>query len=81
MIATIISDILQLDFQSLLPIVLIIALAGFVSGLTGFGLSAIGVAVLWVMPPTRAISLLMTLSIANQILSIAQLKKDMLPLK
>jgi uncharacterized membrane protein YfcA len=81
MLANLISDILQLDFQSLLPIVLIIALAGFVSGLSGFGFSAVGVAVLWVMPPTRAIPLLMALSIANQLLSIAQLKKDMLPLK
>lgn len=81
MMPNILSDIMQLDLQSLLSIILIIALAGFVSGLSGFGFSAVGVAVLWVMPPTRAIPLLMALSIANQLLSIAQLKKDMLPLK
>ncbi len=74
------SEVLQLDLQSLLQITLIIALAGFISGLSGFGFSAVGVAVLWILPPTRAIPLLMALSIANQLLSIAQLKKDMPPL-
>ena len=76
-----ISDILQLDLQSFIPIILIIALSGFISGLSGFGFSAVGIAVLWILPPTRAIPLLMALSIANQLLSISQLKKDMLPLR
>ncbi len=78
---SILSDLLQVNVQSLLPIILIIALAGFISGLSGFRFSAVGVAVLWVLPPTSAIPLLMALSIANQLLSISQLKNDMLPLK
>lgn len=70
---------LSLDIQSLFAVFLIVALAGFVSGLSGFGFSAVGIAVLWFMPPTRAIPLLMALSIANQLLSMNQLKHDMLP--
>lgn len=70
---------LSLDIQSLLAVFLILALAGFVSGLSGFGFSAVGIAILWLMNPTRAIPLLMALSIANQLLSMSQLKHDMLP--
>ena len=71
---------LPLDAHALLLIILIIALAGFISGLSGFGFSAVGVMLLWVMNPTRAIPLLMALSIANQLLSISQLKEEMIPL-
>ncbi len=71
--------VLSLDIQSLFAVFLILALAGFVSGLSGFGFSAVGIAVLWFMNPTRAIPLLMALSIANQLLSMSQLKDDMLP--
>jgi uncharacterized membrane protein YfcA len=46
---------LALDIQSLLAVVFIFALAGFVSGLSGFGFSAVGIAVLWFIHPTRAI--------------------------
>ena len=70
---------LALDIQSLLAVVFIFALAGFVSGLSGFGFSAVGIAVLWFIHPTRAIPLLMALSTVNQLLSINQLKHDMLP--
>jgi uncharacterized membrane protein YfcA len=70
---------LSLDVQSLLAVVFIFALAGFVSGLSGFGFSAVGIAVLWFIHPTRAIPLLMALSTVNQLLSINQLKHDMLP--
>lgn len=68
------------DIHALFLIVLIIALAGFVSGLSGFGFSAVGVMLLWVMSPTRAIPLLMALSIANQLLSISQLREEMIPI-
>lgn len=67
------------EIQTLFAVFLIFALAGFVSGLSGFGFSAVGIAVLWFMNPTRAIPLLMALSIANQLLSMSQLKGDMLP--
>lgn len=70
---------LSLEIQSLLAAVFIFALAGFVSGLSGFGFSAVGIAVLWFIQPTRAIPLLMALSTVNQLLSINQLKHDMLP--
>ena len=70
---------LSLDTQSLLAVFFIFALAGFVSGLSGFGFSAVGIAVLWFIHPTRAIPLLMALSTINQLLSINQLKHDMLP--
>lgn len=71
---------IQMDLQGFALIVLFIALAGFISGFSGFGFSAVGVAVLWKLSPTRAIPLLMALSIANQLLSINQLKKETLPL-
>lgn len=74
-----IEQALSLNIQSLLAVFLIFALAGFVSGLSGFGFSAVGIAVLWFMHPTRAIPLLMALSTVNQLLSINQLKHDMLP--
>ena len=68
-----------MDIHHLLTVLLIFALAGFVSGLSGFGFSAVGIAVLWFMSPTSAIPLLMALSIANQLLSISQLRQDLLP--
>lgn len=43
---------LTLDIQSLLAVFSIFALAGFVSGLSGFGFSAVGIAVLWFMNPS-----------------------------
>jgi uncharacterized membrane protein YfcA len=73
-------QLLLLDVQSLSAVVFIFALAGFVSGLSGFGFSAVGIAVLWFMPPTRAIPLLMALSVVNQMLSMSQLKHDMPPI-
>lgn len=73
-------QVLVLDGQHLWLVVLIVAFAGFISGLTGFGFSAVGIALLWVMGPTRAIPLLMALSVANQLLSLHQLRRDMVPL-
>lgn len=70
---------LSMNIYHLLTVLLIFALAGFVSGLSGFGFSAVGIAVLWFMSPTRAIPLLMALSIANQLLSISQLREGLLP--
>jgi len=72
-------QLLSLDIHHLLTVSLIFALAGFVSGLSGFGFSAVGIAVLWFLSPTRAIPLLMALSIANQLLSLSQLREGLLP--
>ena len=43
---SILSDLLQVNVQSLIPIIVIIALAGFISALSGFRFSAVGIAVL-----------------------------------
>lgn len=62
-------------------LVLILAASGIMSGLSGFGFSAIGAISLSLLPPSLAIPLLMALSTANQLLSIGQLRADMKPLK
>jgi uncharacterized membrane protein YfcA len=49
------------------------------SGLSGFGFSAIGALSLWFMPPTLGVPLLMSLSAANQLMSLGQLKADLRP--
>src|SRR5260370_17739218 len=50
------------------------------SGLSGFGFSAIGALCLWLLPPKLGVPLLMTLSAANQLMSLGQLKADMGPI-
>jgi uncharacterized membrane protein YfcA len=51
------------------------------SGLSGFGFSAIGALCLCVLPPALGVPLLMTLSSVNQLLSLRQLKADLMPLR
>lgn len=58
--------------STFLLIAVILAASGFVSGLTGFGFSAIGILVIWVLPPVQAVPLLMGLSLLNQIYSYLQ---------
>lgn len=58
-----------------------LAASGLMSGLSGFGFSAIGALSLFVLPPLLAVPLLMTLSTANQMLSLGQLKADFKPLR
>jgi uncharacterized protein len=62
-------------------LVTILAASAVMSGLSGFGFSAIGALSLFVLPPLLAVPLLMTLSTANQMLSLNQLKADFKPLK
>jgi uncharacterized membrane protein YfcA len=62
-------------------LVLILGLAGFVSGMIGFGFASFGAAVLWILPPREGVPLLMLLSACSQILSIGQLRSSMTPLK
>lgn len=59
----------------------ILGLSGLMSGLSGFGFSAIGALCLWLLPPKLGVPLLMSLSTANQFMSLGQLKKDLRPLK
>jgi uncharacterized membrane protein YfcA len=60
-------------------LVAILAASALMSGLSGFGFSAIGALCLWLLPPTLGVPLLMSLSTANQLMSIGQLKADMKP--
>lgn len=62
-------------------LIVILALSALMSGLSGFGFSAIGALCLIFLPPKLGIPLLMTLSAANQVMSLRQLKADMAPLK
>lgn len=59
----------------------ILGASALMSGLSGFGFSAIGALCLWLLPPKLGVPLLMGLSAANQLLSIRQLKADMKPLR
>jgi len=59
----------------------ILGASALMSGLSGFGFSAIGALCLWLLPPKLGVPLLMGLSAANQLMSIGQLKADMKPLR
>ena len=55
----------------------ILFLSGMMSGLSGFGFSAVGAATLLFMPPVTEAPLLQTLSTGNQLLSLERLRADM----
>jgi uncharacterized membrane protein YfcA len=59
----------------------ILAASALMSGLSGFGFSAIGALCLWLLPPKLGVPLLMSLSSANQLMSLRQLKADVKPLR
>jgi uncharacterized membrane protein YfcA len=61
-------------------LVVILAASALMSGLSGFGFSAIGALCLTLLPPQLGVPLLMTLSAANQLMSLRQLKADMKPI-
>lgn len=63
--------------REMIAIEAILFLSGTMSGLSGFGFSAVGAATLLFMPPVTEAPLLQTLSKANQLLSIEQLRHDM----
>jgi uncharacterized membrane protein YfcA len=65
----------------LLGLACILAISGLMSGLSGFGFSAIGALSLWLLPPKLGVPLLMSLSTANQLMSLGQLKQDLRPIK
>jgi uncharacterized protein len=66
---------------ALISVALILGLSGVMSGLSGFGFSAIGALSLWFLPPKTGVPLLMALSTLNQFLSLGQLRADLKPLK
>src|SRR5882762_11567944 len=71
----------EFSLTTLLVLVCILGLSAIMSGLSGFGFSAIGALCLWLLPPKLGVPLLMTLSAANQLLSLNQLKAEMKPLR
>jgi uncharacterized membrane protein YfcA len=76
-------DVVSSEFSltALVALVLILGLSAIMSGLSGFGFSAIGALCLWLLPPKLGVPLLMTLSSANQLVSLRQLKRDMRPVR
>ena len=70
------STSLELGFWTLVGLAFVIAASGFVSGLSGFGFSAIGAFTLWLLPPVKAIPLLMALSTVNQLMSMHELRSN-----
>src|SRR3954447_16569645 len=71
----------QFSLTTLVALALILGLSGIMSGLSGFGFSAIGALCLWLLPPKLGVPLLMTLSSANQLMSLGKLKADLKPLR
>jgi len=71
---------LDLPVTELALLLVVLGTAGLVSGLSGFGFSAVGAAILVLLPPSQGVPLLMALSTANQLLSLRQLKDEMVPL-
>ncbi len=67
--------------QAIVALLAILGASALMSGLSGFGFSAIGALCLWLLPPHLGVPLLMGLSAANQLMSIGTLKADMKPLR
>ena len=70
----------DLPLPALAALLAVLATAGLVSGLSGFGFSAIGAAILALLPPSEGVPLLMALSTADQLLSLRQLRGEMAPI-
>jgi uncharacterized membrane protein YfcA len=66
-----------LGLRELAVVMAIIFFSGVMSGLSGFGFSAIGAASLLLLPPVLQVPLFQALSTGNQFLSIGQLREEM----
>ncbi len=66
-----------LSTRELVLVEAILFLSGLMSGLSGFGFSAVGAATLLFLPPVTEVPLLQTLSTGNQLLSLERLRADM----
>jgi uncharacterized membrane protein YfcA len=71
----------EFSAATILSLLCILGLSAVTSGLSGFGFSAIGALCLWLLPPKLGVPLLMSLSAANQLMSLGQLKADLRPLR
>jgi uncharacterized protein len=67
--------------DNIAALLVIVGASALMSGLSGFGFSAIGALCLWLLPPKLGVPLLMGLSAANQLMSIRQLRADMPPIR
>jgi len=70
-----IADGLSLTMIGVITVVLFFA--GVVSGLSGFAFSAVAACIIWLLPPLKAVPLIMLLSACNQLLSLGKLRKEM----
>jgi len=66
-----------LSIRELASIEAVVFLSGVMSGLSGFGFSAIGATSLLILTPILQVPLFQTLSTGNQMLSTGQLREDM----
>lgn len=66
-----------LSTRDIVVIDAILFVSGMMSGLSGFGFSAVGAATLLFIPPVTEAPLLQTLSTGNQLLSLQRLRADM----
>jgi uncharacterized membrane protein YfcA len=69
--------VIGFELWQLIAIICILCLSGLMSGLSGFGFSAVGSSCLLFIPPKLGVPLLMALSTANQFMSLSQLREDM----
>ena len=67
----------DLPIPAMVMLLSVLGTAGLVSGLSGFGFSAVGAAILVLLPPAKGVPLLMALSTANQLLSLRELRDEM----
>jgi uncharacterized membrane protein YfcA len=66
-----------LSVRELVTVGVIVFLSGVMSGLSGFGFSAVGSVSLLILSPILQVPLFQALSTGNQLLSVEQLRKDM----
>jgi uncharacterized membrane protein YfcA len=71
----------EFSLATVMVLVCILGTSALMSGLSGFGFSAIGALCLWLLPPKLGVPLLMSLSAANQLMSLGQLQADFRPLR
>ncbi len=71
------SVVAGLSARHLASVEAIVFLSGVMSGLSGFGFSAIGALSLLILPPLLQVPLFQTLSTGNQLLAVGQLRADM----
>lgn len=69
----------KIDWLYYIAFFVVLFVSSFVSGLSGFGFSAIGASLLLFLQPTSAVALLVLLSLFTQLLSVNKLWKEISP--